>query len=255
MSFNGYLEAMEARDDATRATRLSAHARHLKKHIDDLGAKRYWEHFEPTPEFVVMFVPAEVFLNAALEQDPTLLEHAFARNVVVATPATLIALLRTVAYTWRQEALARNAQDVLTLGRELHGRLATMGAHLGRLGRQLTTAVRSYNDTVASMESRVLVTARRMAELKVADRPIEAPEQVEIVARAMQAPELLGDEPPPLAGLPEAALLLPGAPLQATFDDDGADLDDRALDGLGAAGDDGSGSSAAPSEERHSSAG
>ncbi len=191
VSFAGYLEAMEARDDTTRTARLTAHARHLKTHIDDLGGKRYWEHFDPTPEFVVMFVPAEVFLNAALERDPTLLEYAFERNVVIATPATLVALLRTVAYTWRQEALAKNAQQVLNLGRDLHGRLSTMGNHLSKLGRQLTGAVKSYNDTVSSMESRVLVTARKMADLKVVESDLEAPAQIELVAREIQAPELV----------------------------------------------------------------
>jgi DNA recombination protein RmuC len=203
VSFNGYLEAMEARDDAVRSARLVAHARHLKKHIDDLAAKKYWEHFEPTPEFVVMFVPAEVFLNAALEQDPTLLEHAFRCNVVIATPATLIALLRTVSYTWRQEALAKNAQDVLTLGRELHTRLSTMGTHLSKLGRQLNSTVRSYNDTVSSMESRVLVTARKMVDLKVADAPLAGVDQVELVARAIQAPELVASATDALVALPE----------------------------------------------------
>jgi DNA recombination protein RmuC len=211
---------MEARDDAVRATRLAAHARHLRKHVDDLGSKRYWEHFEPTPEFVVMFVPAEVFLNAALEQDPTMLEHAFARNVVVATPATLVALLRTIAYTWRQEALARNAQDVLSLGRELHGRLATMGAHLDRLGRQLTTTVRTYNETVASLESRVLVTARRMVDLKVADAPVEGPDQVEVVPRSVQAAELVASATDALVALPEAALLRPGGGRDGAADED-----------------------------------
>ena len=204
VAFNGYLEAMEARDDATRASRLAAHARHLKKHIDDLSAKRYWEHFEPTPEFVVMFVPAEVFLNAALEQDPTLLEHAFERNVVVATPATLVALLRTVGYTWRQEALARNAQEVLSLGKELHGRLSTMGTHLSRLGRQLNNTVRSYNDTVSSMESRVLVTARRMVDLRVVDDELGGPDQVELVAREVQAHELVASATDALVALPPA---------------------------------------------------
>jgi DNA recombination protein RmuC len=204
VSFNGYLEAMEARDDTLRAARLVAHARHLKKHIDDLASKKYWEHFEPTPEFVVMFVPAEVFLNSALEQDPTLLEHAFGCNVVIATPATLVALLRTVAYTWRQEALAKNAQDVLTLGRELHGRLSTMGTHLNKLGRQLNTTVRTYNDTVSSMESRVLVTARKMVDLKVSDATLSGTDQVELVARAVQAPELVASATDALVALPDA---------------------------------------------------
>lgn len=191
VSFNGFLEAQEARDDATRAARLKAHARHLKTHIDLLAGKEYWEQFTPTPEFVVMFVPSEVFLSAALEQDPTLYEHAFARNVVISTPTTLVALLRTVGYTWRQEALARNAQEVLTLGRQLHSRLSTLGGHVSKLGRQLDSAVRAYNDTVSSMESRVLVTARKMADLKVVDDDLQGPAQLERTVRQVQAPELV----------------------------------------------------------------
>lgn len=191
VAFNGFLEAQEARDEATRTARLAAHARHLRAHIDSLAAKQYWEQFAPTPEFVVMFVPSEVFLSAALEQDPTLYEHAFERNVVIATPSTLVALLRTVGYTWRQEALARNAQEVLTLGRELHSRLSTMGGHVGRLGRQLDNAVKAYNDTVSSFESRVLVSARKMADLKVVDDTIDPAAQVERAARQLQAPELV----------------------------------------------------------------
>ncbi|WP_084469509.1 DNA recombination protein RmuC [Jiangella gansuensis] len=193
VAFNGYLEAQEARDEATRDARLAAHARHLKTHIDSLAAKQYWEQFAPTPEFVVMFVPSDVFLNAALEQDPTLFEHAFERNVVIATPATLVALLRTVGYTWRQEALAENAQQVLSLGRELHSRLATMGGHISKLGRQLDGAVRAYNDSVSSLESRVLVSARKLSDLKVVDAELEAPAQIERAARQVQAPELVDD--------------------------------------------------------------
>ena len=191
VSFSGYLEAMEAKDDATRNDRLKAHARHLRKHVDDLAGKAYWERFEPTPEFVVMFVPAEVFLNSALDKDPSLLEYAFERNVVIATPQTLIALLRTVGYAWRQEALAANARAVYQLGRELHGRLATMGGHFTRLGTQLTGAVRAYNETVASMETRVLVTARKLTELKVSDDDLDAPTPLEVVTRRPQAAELL----------------------------------------------------------------
>src|SRR6185437_1978842 len=144
VSLVGFLDAMAIDDAAadaattaaTRAHHLKRHARHLRDHIDQLGAKAYWDLLPNTPEFVVMFIPAETFLNAALEQDPSLLQHAFEKNVVIATPATLIALLRTVGYTWRQEALAANAHDVLTLGRELYARLATMGDHVDKLGRQ-----------------------------------------------------------------------------------------------------------------------
>lgn len=192
VAFSGYLEAMEARDERTRAARLKAHARHLRDHIDSLGAKAYWERFSPAPEFVVCFVPADAFLDAALREDPALQEHAFLRNVVLATPSTLVALLRTVAYTWRQEALAANAAEVHQLGRELYQRLSTLGGHMDKLGRSLSTAVGSYNQTVSSLESRVLVTARRMTDLKVVspDDELTTPKQVTDTARSTQAPEL-----------------------------------------------------------------
>jgi DNA recombination protein RmuC len=201
--FAGWLEAMEAREDQQRSVRLKAHVRHVRDHIDELADKKYWEHLDPSPEFVVMFVPAEVFLNAALEEDPALLEYAFERNIVIATPQTLVALLRTVAYTWRQEALARNAQDVLRLGRDLHGRLATLGGHVNRLGAALTSAVKHFNSTVSSLESRVLVTARRFGDLRVADEELAAPAQVELVARQVQAPELVASATEALIALDE----------------------------------------------------
>ena len=194
VAFLGYLEAVQATDDAVRTARMAAHARHLRKHVDDLASKQYWEQLSPAPEFVVMFVPAEPFLHAALEVDPGLYEYAMERNVVLATPMTLVALLRTVAYAWRQESLAANAQQVLTLGRELHGRLATLGGHVGRLGRQLDGAVRAYNDSVSSLESRVLVSARRLAELHVTDAELETPEQVDRATRRVQAPELVASQ-------------------------------------------------------------
>lgn len=192
VAFAGYLEAMEAKDEATRASRLKAHARHLRTHIDSLADKSYYEHFTPSPEFVVCFVPADAFLDAALREDPALLEHAFERNVVVATPSTLVALLRTVAYTWRQEALAANAAEVHKLGRELYQRISTMGGHIDKLGRSLNSAVGSYNQTVSSLESRVLVSARKMIDLKVVEPgyAIETPEQVTEHARSTQAPEV-----------------------------------------------------------------
>jgi DNA recombination protein RmuC len=201
--FAGFIEAMDARDETTRTARLRAHARHLRDHVDSLAAKEYWEHFSPSPEFVVLFVPADAFLQAALEQEPALLEYAFERNVVIATPSNLIALLRTVGYAWRQEALAANAQQVYELGRELHSRLATMGGHLARLGGQLENAVKSYNSTVASMESRVLVTARRFSELKVTDHELAATPQVSQVPRQVQAPELVASATDSLVPFPE----------------------------------------------------
>jgi DNA recombination protein RmuC len=192
VAFLGFLEASQTDDAAVRADRLAAHARHVRKHVDDLASKRYWDQFAPAPEFVVMFVPAESFLHAALEQDPTLVEYAFERNVVIATPVTLLALLRTVAYAWRQDALAANAQAVLSLGKELHGRLATMGAHLARLGRSIDAAAGAYNQTVSSLETRVLVSARRFSEHGAVGPSAEIAElePVDKQVRTLQAPEL-----------------------------------------------------------------
>ena len=199
VAFGAFLEANEARDETTRTDRLRAHARHLRGHVDSLAAKAYWERFDPTPEFVVCFVPADVFLDAALQQEPTLLEHAFERNVVIATPSTLIALLRTVAYTWRQEALARNARQVHELAREFYTRLATMGSHIDAVGTALNGAVTKYNKAVSSLESRVLVSARKLNDLKVVDQELESPRQVESLARAVQAPVLVtGDSVVPM---------------------------------------------------------
>src|SRR6185437_1535574 len=199
--FGAYLEAVEASDPGRRADRLAAHARHLRAHVDSLAHKSYWQRFEATPEFVVLFVPGDPFLEAALQADPALLEHAFAANVVIATPTTLIALLRTVAYTWRQEALASNAARVHELGRELHSRLATMGSHVAKLGKQLGGAVDAYNRTVSSLESRVLVTARRFGELGVVTEHLDTPEQVERSPRTVQAVELVASATDSLVAL------------------------------------------------------
>ncbi len=190
VAFLGFLEASEAADEATRADRMAAHARQVRAHVDALAAKRYWQHVTPAPEFVVMFVPAEAFWQAALELDPGLVEYAFERNVVVATPSTLLALLRTVAYAWRQDALAANAQAVLDLGKELHGRIATLGGHVARLGRAIDAATAAYNQTVGSLEARVLVSARRFATLGVVDAELDAPRPVETRIVVAGSPEL-----------------------------------------------------------------
>jgi DNA recombination protein RmuC len=202
--FGAYLEAVEATDLDRRADRLAAHARHLRAHVDSLAHKSYWQRFDTSPEFVVLFVPGDPFLEAALQADPALLEHAFERNIVISTPTTLIALLRTVAYTWRQEALASNAARVHELGRELHARLATMGGHVAKLGKQLGGAVDAYNRAVSSLESRVLVTARRFGELDVVTEGLDTPEQVERSPRTVQAVELVASATESLVAL-EAA--------------------------------------------------
>jgi DNA recombination protein RmuC len=183
--FDAYLSAMESRDEPARNSHLDRHAKHLRGHVDQLAAKSYWTAFDQTPDFVVLFVPADPFLDAALQRDPSLMEHAFTRNIVLATPATLIALLRTVAYSWRQEALARNAVAVHSLARELYGRLSTLGEHVGKLGGALGGAVTAYNKAVGSLESRVLVSARKLAD------QLATPPQIEVAPRQPQAPELL----------------------------------------------------------------
>jgi DNA recombination protein RmuC len=189
--FDAYLSAMESRDERSRDTHLDQHARHLRGHVDSLAAKAYWTAFECTPDFVVLFVPADPFLDAALQRDPALMEHALARNVVLATPATLIAMLRTVAHAWRQEALAHNAAAVHGLARELYGRIATLGEHVGKLGASLSGAVSAYNRAVGSLESRVLVSARKLAEMGVSDDELTVPPQIDLAPRQPQAPELL----------------------------------------------------------------
>ncbi|GIF24491.1 DNA recombination protein RmuC [Actinoplanes tereljensis] len=191
---DAYLAAAEARDERTRDEHLGRHARHLRGHVDALAAKEYWTAFEPSPDFVVLFVPADPFLDAALQHDPSLMEHAFRRNVVLATPATLVAMLRTVAYSWRQEELARNAIEVHNLAREMYGRITTLGDHVGKLGAALGGAVTAYNRAVGSLESRVLVSARKLAEMGVSRQELPTPPQVETAPRQPQSPELFEEQ-------------------------------------------------------------
>lgn len=164
---SAFLEATACDDDAARRAHLGQHAAQLRRHVDALARKAYWEQFGDAPEFVVLFLPGEAFLSAALEQDPALLEDAVGRRVIVATPTTLIALLKAVAWGWRQERVAEEAQRVAALGRELHDRLRTATAHVQDVGTHLGRAVAAYNRTVGSLERRVLATARRFDELGV----------------------------------------------------------------------------------------
>ncbi|GAB2568770.1 hypothetical protein GCM10009593_02270 [Microlunatus antarcticus] len=192
---SAFLEAAEAEsaeDDARRTEALVRYGRHVRTHVDQLSTKQYWKGGE-TPEFVVLFLPSEAFFAAALEQVPDLYDYAAKRNVVLATPTTLIGLLRAVAYGWRQAALAESAAEVFRLGRELHERLGVMGSRLDKLGRALQGSVKAYNETVATVESRVLVQARRFSDLKVTEAELTGLTQLEATTRQIQAPELVED--------------------------------------------------------------
>ena len=202
---DAFLDATSADEEEEHLAHLRRHARQLRQHVDTLGGKAYWRGLRATPEFVVLFVPGESFLSAALEADPSLIEHAASRQVVLATPTTLIALLRTIAHAWTQEVLADRVHDIHVLGRELHERLATMGDHLDKVGRGLTAAVAAYNRAIGSLESRVLVSARRVTDLEVTPDALPAPEPVTDAPRQLSAAELLDAVAEPRPELPDAA--------------------------------------------------
>jgi DNA recombination protein RmuC len=195
VSLAAYLEAAEAGNDEVRSARLEAHARHLREHVDRLAGKAYWTAVSPSPEFVILFIPGEAFLAPALERDPGLLEYALARRVHIATPTTLITMLRTAQYAWQQEALSQNARAVFDLGRELYDRLSGLGRHVDKLGRALTSSVLAYNQAVGTLESRVLVSARRLNEFGVVEAELAAPVAVTETARVLSAPEFVADDP------------------------------------------------------------
>ena len=191
---DAYLHGLEATDETSRRASTRAHARQLRNHIDALAKKAYWSQFDRTPDFVVCFIPGEGLLAAAYEADPGIVEHALESKVLLASPITLVALLRTVGFGWREEAMAENARQVQQLGQEIFRRLATVGGHLGKLGRSLDASVTSFNKAVASMETRVLVTARRFEDLGVVanDGDRLAPiDQVDALAATPAAPELI----------------------------------------------------------------
>jgi DNA recombination protein RmuC len=185
---DGYLQAIEAGDEQTRKARLADHARQVRAHLTALGRKSYWEQFDYAPEFAVLFLPGECFFSAALESDPSLIEFGVGQNIILATPTTLIALLRAVAYGWRQENLAQNAAEISALGKELFKRLSDMGDHWSKMGKALERAVEAYNGAVGSLEARVMVSARKFADLKTAPLGVEiaALEPLEKSVRAVQ---------------------------------------------------------------------
>lgn len=187
---SAYLEAHEAQDEAQRLDRLRQHAVQVRTRLDQLSAKAYWAQFPQAPEFVVLFLPGEHFLGAALEQDPTLIEDGFARSVVIATPTTLIALLRAVAYGWRQEQLGEHAQQVARLGKDLYERMAVLVGHLEDVGQALDKSVKSYNRAVGSISDRLLPTARKFKELGIAsDKEVAQLEPIDSVPRPAPSSE------------------------------------------------------------------
>jgi DNA recombination protein RmuC len=188
-----FLDANEADDETVRQTHLASHGRQMKAHVDALAKKEYWKRVDPSPEFVVAFIPGDPLLTAALEHEPGLMEHAVANHVLLATPTSLIALLRAVAYGWQQDALAENAREVQVLGAELYRRLSLLGDHVAGVGKGLNSAVAAYNKAVGSLEGRVLVTARRFVEMGVVgagESELVSPAPVDATTRALQSPEL-----------------------------------------------------------------
>lgn len=201
---DAHLDALATDDPEEAAGHLRRHVRQVRSHVDALSGKAYWRSMGDAPDFVVMFVPAESFLATALEADPSLLSYAATRDIVIATPTTLIALLRTVAHGWTTETLAERTREIHELGRELHGRLGVMGSHLDKVGRSLRGAVEAYNGAVGSMESRVLVTARQFEDIGVTREQLAPGQPVTQMPRPLTAAELLDAVAEQRAELPAA---------------------------------------------------
>jgi DNA recombination protein RmuC len=183
---DAYLEAVEAADDAQRELGLQRHTRNLREHIRTLSSKAYWAQFSKSPEFVILFIPGDQFLSAALNVDPELIDYALTQQIILATPTSFVALLKAVAYGWRQSQLAENAEEIRVLAQDLYGRLATFVAHMNRVGRQLASSVENYNRAVGSLERSVLPGARKFTELGVQARNrLEKAETIDPVPRTM----------------------------------------------------------------------
>jgi DNA recombination protein RmuC len=202
VALSGYLDAVEAADDAARELHLKKHVAELKGHVKNLASKEYQKHVPDTAEFVVLFVPGENFLAAAAERDPNLFDDAFAQKVIITTPTTMVALAKSIAYGWRQEDSARNTQKIAELGREMHSRMAIMVDKMARVGDSIEKSVKSYNELVGSVESRVLPQARKFKELGAGDAGIEiaAAPPIESAPRQLAPPEQLELMPPPQKG-------------------------------------------------------
>jgi DNA recombination protein RmuC len=190
---DAYLSATTVRSEDERQELLGAHARQVRDHIRALGSKEYWRQFQPAPEFVVMFLPLEPLLSAAFERDGTLLDQSASLRVIPATPMTLLALLRAVAFGWQQQAVARNAEEIQSLGRELYERLATMVDHLEKVGRNIKSAADSYDSFIGSLEQKVLPGARKFRDLGVStSKQIETPDPINLTVRRVRKDELTG---------------------------------------------------------------
>jgi len=185
---DAYLSAIESSDDATRNQHLQRHVKNVRDRVRELAGKSYWNQFKNSPDFVVLFIPGEQFLGAALDADPNLLEHAMQQKVILATPTSLVALLRAVGYGWRQESLAENAEKIRHIGSELYGRLLTFTEHLGKVGKSLTTSVLHYNKAVGSLDARILPSAKKFTEMGISsEHAIEPINQIEITSRSIAA--------------------------------------------------------------------
>ena len=198
---DAYLEAAEAKDDAQRKLGLERHARNVREHIRKLASKSYWKQFDRSPEFVILFIPGDQFLSAALNEDPDLIETALSQQIILATPTSFVALLKAVAYGWRQLALAENAEEIRHLAEDLYGRLSVFVSHLNKVGRQLGSSVENYNRAVGSLERKVLPGARKFVELGIhAKKELEPLESLESLPRELAQTEDDDVPPTPIEG-------------------------------------------------------